>query len=128
MRSPLIPVVLASLLPAAACSLFAKSPALQDPLHDRLAKADLTTIEDAAKTCLSKAGWKPNDVGSYSEGATVVTAHNAAKEEMSVYIQPQEVAPRVTGGPGYNDPFWGCLGKELEGKAAPAAEKASDDK
>jgi hypothetical protein len=127
MRSHLIPVLLASLLPAVACSLFAKSPALQDPLQNRLAQADLTTVEDATKACLTKEGWKPNDVGSYSEGSTVVTAKNAAKEEMTVFIHGPEVAPRVTGGPAYEDPFWACLGKQLEGKA-PAKETSSDDK
>jgi hypothetical protein len=126
MRPHLIPVLLASLLPAVACSLFAKSPALSDPLQDRLAKADLTTVEDATKACLSKEGWKPNDVGSYSEGSTVVTAKNAAKEEMTVFIHGPETAPRVTGGPGYDDPFWPCLGKQLEGKSAPPAASADD--
>jgi hypothetical protein len=120
-------VLLASLLPVAACSLFAKSPAAQDPLHDRLAKADLPTIEDATKACLTKEGWKPNDVGSYSAGLNVVTARNAAKDEVSVYIHPEEVAPRVTGGPGYDDPFWACLSKELEGKSAPAEKASSAD-
>jgi hypothetical protein len=131
MRSPLLVAllsVLPLLLPTPGCSLFAKSPALQDPLHERLAKADLTSVEDATKSCLSREGWKPNDLGAYSEGATVVSARNAAKDQMSVYIQSSEVSPRVTGGPAYDDPFWGCLGHELEGgKTAPAAEAASGD-
>ena len=32
---------------ASGCSLVARSPALSDPLHERLAKADTSTIEDA---------------------------------------------------------------------------------
>lgn len=131
MRSPLLVflfAVLSCLLPAPGCSLFAKSPALQDPLHDRLAKADLTSIEDATRACLSREGWTPNKVGAYAEGATVVGARNAAKDELRVYIHSSEVNPRVTGGPPYDDPFWGCLGHELAGgKTAPAAEAAAGD-
>ncbi len=129
MRCSLLLLLLSPLLATPACSLFAKSPALQDPLHDRLAKADLTNVEDATKACLLREGWKASDVGSYAEGATVVNATNSAKDQLSVYIHSSEVSPRVTGGPAYDDPFWGCLGHELEGgKTAPAAEAASGDK
>jgi hypothetical protein len=123
---PIPPIlVLASVL--AACALVSKSPALQSPLRERLAKADTTTIEDAIKACLTKGGWKPDDVGGYVEGATVVSAKNAAKERVSVYIQAPQSNPRVTGGPGYDDPFWGCLKKEVSGeKSAPAAAPSPD--
>ena len=110
---------LASVTPA--CALVAKSPALQSPLHERLAKADTTTIEDAAKDCLVHEGWTPDDIGGFAEGATVVSAKNAAKQRVSVYIQPPEMNPRVTGDPPYDDPFWGCLSRGLSSaKAAPA--------
>ena len=54
-----------------------------------------------------------------TEGATVVSAKNAAKERVSVYIQPPEMNPRVTGGPGYDDPFWQCLARELASPTPP---------
>jgi hypothetical protein len=121
-------LILLLLLSASACSLFARSPAVSNPLHDRLAKAELPEVEDATKACLTKEGWKPDDVGSIAEGSTVVTAKNAAKEQMAVYIHSAEVSPRVTGGPGYGDPFWSCLGHELEGGSKPApAEAAKGD-
>jgi hypothetical protein len=109
-----------------ACALVARSPALQSPLKDQLAKAETTGIEQAAKTCLTKAGWKPDDVDEYREGATVVSAKNQAKDRISLYIQAPEVKPRVTGGPEYEDPFWNCLGKELA-SPTPAAPASSTD-
>ena len=121
-----LPILL--VLAPAACSILAKSPALQAPLQDRLAKAELTDIEDAAKTCLSAEGWRPDDVGSIAEGSTVVKAKNPQKEIVAVYIHSAEVTPRVTGGPSYGDPFWGCLGHQLEGgKSAAPAEAASGE-
>jgi hypothetical protein len=117
MRYRLPFLLLASVMPA--CAFLAKSPALQSPLHERLAKAGTTGIEDATKACLTKEGWKPDDVGGFAEGATVVSAKNAAKERVSVYIQPPEMNPRVTGGPGYDDPFWQCLARELASPTPP---------
>ncbi len=118
MRHPLLSMLLVSAM--AACALVAKSPALQSPLHERLAKADTPTIEDAAKDCLTHEGWTPDDMGGAAEGASVVSAKNAAKETVSVYVQPPDTNPRVTGGPGYDDPFWACLGRALATvKAAP---------
>jgi hypothetical protein len=125
MRRDLSLVLLASTL--AACALVSKSPALQSPLHERLSKADTPTIEAAAKDCLIHEGWTPDDLGGFAEGATVVSAKNAAKNTVSVYIQPPEMSPRVTGGPEYDDPFWGCLGRALgSAKAAPAASSSPD--
>lgn len=109
---------------APACVLLAKSPALRSPLHERLANAGTTRIEQAARTCLSKEGWKPDDIGGFAEGASVVSAKNAAKERVTVYVQPPEMNPRVTGGPAYDDPFWACLGHDLESGTA-AAEASS---
>jgi hypothetical protein len=121
---------LAAVLPSAvvACSLMAKSPAVKSPLQERLAHASTTNIEDATKACLTQGGWKPDDVGGFAEGATVVSARNASKARVSVYIQPPEMSPRVTGGPDYDDPFWKCLGRELGGEhtAAPAASDSAD--
>jgi hypothetical protein len=114
-------LVLALVL-APACSVLAKSPALADPLHDRLAKAELPAVEDATKACLTSAGWKTDPVDSIAEGSTVVNATDTAKHGMSVYIHGAEVSPRVTGGPPYDDPFWTCLDKQLAGGSeAPAA-------
>jgi len=123
MRTSLLLLLLAS----AACALVAKSPALQSPLHERLAKADTTAIEDAAKACLTGEGWAPDDVSGDVEGATVVSAKNAAKDRVTVYIQAPEVSPRVTGGPAYDDPFWNCLGRELGGGKAPPPQAKSAD-
>jgi hypothetical protein len=124
MRTALLVLVLTS----PACALVAKSPALQSPLHERLAKADTTSIEDAAKACFTREGWTPDDVGGYVEGASVVSAKNTAKDRVSVYIQAPEVSPRVTGGPPYDDPFWICLGGQLNGAKPPPAQAKSDDK
>jgi hypothetical protein len=123
MRTALLLLLLAS----AACALVAKSPALKSPLHERLAKADTTTIEDAAKDCFTRGGWKPDDVGGYVEGASVVSAKNAAKDRVSVYIKAPEESPRVTGGPAYDDPFWNCLGQQLTAAKAPPVEAKSPD-
>lgn len=112
------------LLPA--CSLFATSPALKSPLKDRLAKAGTTTVEDAAKVCLAQAGWKPDAVGGDAEGANVVSATNSNKDRVSLYIQPPEMKPRVTGGPDYDDPFWKCLSRELSGQKS-EPKKTNDD-
>jgi hypothetical protein len=101
MRYRLPFLLLASVMPA--CAFLAKSPALQSPLHERLAKAGTTGIEDATKACLTKEGWKPDDVGGFAEGATVVSAKNAAKERVSVY----------------DDPFWQCLARELASPTPP---------
>jgi|SRR5580704_3643394 len=114
----LVPFALLTLL-LPACALFAKSPALQSPLRERLAKADTMGIEDATKVCLTKEGWKTDELEGFAEGATVVSAKNSARDRVSVYIQPPEMNPRVTGGPGYDDPFWRGLGHELDGAKPP---------
>jgi hypothetical protein len=125
MRSHLSFVVAVSL--TSACSLVAKSPALSDPLHERLAKADTSTIDEAARTCLTQEGWTPDDVAADAQGATVVSASNAAKSHVSVYIQPSGSSPRVTGDPPYDDPFWPCLGREVvRAKAAPSPSPSTD--
>ncbi|HZU85766.1 MAG TPA: hypothetical protein VE987_22730 [Polyangiaceae bacterium] len=113
---------------AIACATFSTSPATHSPLRDRLAAADTSRVEEAARTCLSKSGWKVDPVGGLSAGANVVTA-SKAKDETNVYIQPPEVTPRVTGGPDYDDPFWSCLGGELANPSPPpaAAAPGSDD-
>jgi hypothetical protein len=123
MRTALFSLILAS----AACALVAKSPAVQSPLKEKLAKADTTGIEDAAKSCLTQEGWKPDDIGGYVEGASVVSAKNSAKDRVSVYIQAPEVSPRVTGGPPYEDPFWKCLGQQLGSPKPPPNQAKSDD-
>jgi len=122
-------VPLALIAPAlVACALVARSPALKSPLKDRLAKAGTTTIEDAAKACLAQTGWAPDDIGAFAEGATVVSAKNpTTKERVSVYIQPPEMSPRVTGGPEYDNPFWPCLSRELGGGPKPAAPASSGE-
>ena len=118
-------VVIALGAPSAACSLFATSPAVHSPLKDRLAAADTPTVEDAAKACFKKGGWKVDPVGGMVEGANVVTASNA-KMKVDLYVQAAEVKPRVTGGPDYSDPFWNCLGKQLAA-GAPADSDSADD-
>jgi hypothetical protein len=124
MRGGILPFFLVSSV--AACALFAKSPALRSPLHERLAKADTMGIQEAAKACLTQEGWKTDELEGFAEGATVVSAKNSARDRVSVYIQPPEMNPRVTGGPGYDDPFWKCLAHELGGaKAAASAEAPS---
>jgi hypothetical protein len=120
-----LPVVMA-LSMLTACALLSRSPALSSPLHEELAKADTPTIEDAAKACLRGEGWTPDDVGGEAEGASVVSARNAAKQRVSVYVQPPGSSPRVTGDPAYDDPFWSCLGHELGG-GKPAPAPASSD-
>jgi hypothetical protein len=124
MRRSLLAVVLPAL---AACSIFGSSPASSGSLRAKLAAADTSRVEDAARACLTKQGWKVDPVGGLSGGANIVSA-SKAKNEMSVYIQPPEITPRVTGGPDYGDPFWSCLGGELASASAPpsAASDAPD--
>jgi hypothetical protein len=101
-----------------ACASLGGSPATHNPLRAQLAAADTSRIEDAARACLTKTGWKVDPVGGLSAGANVVTA-GKAKDETNVYIQPPEVTPRVTGGPDFGDPFWSCLGGEVASASAP---------
>ncbi len=124
MRSHLALVLAAAILPA--CALVAKSPALTSPLHEQLAKADTSSIQDAAKACLTREGYTPDDVAGDAEGASVVSAKNAAKTHVSVYIQPPGQTPRVTGDPAYDDPFWTCLGREVSSPKAAAPAASSD--
>jgi hypothetical protein len=109
-----------------ACSIFSSSPATKNPLRASLAASDTSRVEDAARVCLRKGGWKVDPVGGDSAGANVVTAMKA-KDETKFYIQPPEVIPRVTGGPDYDDPFWSCLGGELAGTNPPSVEAPSSD-
>lgn len=120
-------VLLLTLAPIPACSLFASSPALKSPLRERLTKAETPRIEEAARTCFSQLGWTPDDVAGDAEGATVVSAKNGEKARASVYIQPPGQTPRVTGDPSYDDPFWKCLSRELGApkREAPAEPSAS---
>ncbi|MBV9946345.1 MAG: hypothetical protein JOZ69_05830 [Myxococcales bacterium] len=112
----------------AACTIFGSSPAARSPLRERLSTADTSRIEDAARACLSKSGWKVDPVGGLSGGANVVSA-SKAKDETNLYIQPPEINPRITGGPDYGDPFWSCLGGELSlpGSAASESSPAQPD-
>jgi hypothetical protein len=67
-------------------------------------------------------------LGGVSGGANVVTAFKS-KTQTDVYIYPPPTKPRITGGPDYEDAFWGCLGRELGGgggKPTPAAPTAPD--
>jgi hypothetical protein len=106
----------------AACSM---APAARSPLRERLDASDNPTVEQAARACLSKTGWKVDPLAGLSGGADVVTAYKA-KGQTDVYIYPPKTQPRITGGPDDGDAFWGCLGRELGGasgggdKAAPA--------
>lgn len=110
-----------------ACELFATSPATHSPLRERLAAADTSRVEEAARACLAKGGWKVDPVGGLAEGANVVGAYNA-KERTDVYIQAPEMKPRITGGPDYDNPFWKCLERDLaSGNAAPVASSSSGD-
>jgi hypothetical protein len=95
----------------AACST---APAARAPLRDALAKAESSDVESAVRGCLTQAGWKVDDVGSYSGGANVVTAYKA-KDQTDIYIYGAETKPRITGGPDDGNPFWKCLGSELGG-------------
>jgi hypothetical protein len=118
--------LLALLLPA--CSLFAKSPAVNSPLRERLAKADTSAIEEAAHACYSQAGWKPDDISGYVEGATSVSAKKPDNDRVTVYIQSPGASPRVTGGPEYDDPFWKCLSREMGGGGSKATTEQAASK
>jgi hypothetical protein len=120
----LSPYLLLALAAVPACALVAKSPALNSPLQERLAKADSSRIEEGARACLTEEGWTPDDVTADAEGANVVSAKNSAKARQSIYIQPRGSSPRVTGDPPYDDPFWKCLSRDL-GRGAQAAAAAS---
>jgi hypothetical protein len=120
----LIPVIF---LAAAACS---KAPAAKSPLREKLATADTTTIEDAARGCFTDEGWKVDPVGSVSAGDNVMTAYrekDTAPTEL--YIHHPDQMPRLTGGPDDGDKFWTCLAKALGADVGDSKdEKAKDDK
>jgi hypothetical protein len=115
-------LVLGAVVLAAACST---APAARSPLREQLAGAETPAVEQAARACLQKSGWKVDPIAGLSGGANVVTAYKA-KEQTDVYIYPPQTKPRITGGPDYGDKFWTCLGGELGGgggggdKSAPA--------
>ena len=123
-RALFIPVIF---LAAAACS---KAPAAKSPLREKLATADTTTIEDAARVCFNDGGWKVDPVGSVSAGDNVLTAYrdkDTAPTEL--YIHHPDQTPRLTGGPDDADKFWTCLAKALGADVGDSKdEKAKDDK
>jgi hypothetical protein len=92
----------------------ASAPSARSPLREALEKSGNSDVESAVRKCLGDQGWKVDDVGSYSGGATVVTAYKA-KDQTDVYIHPADQKPRITGGPDSGSPFWKCLGAELGG-------------
>jgi hypothetical protein len=111
------------LVPALLLVACVTSPAARGPLRDALSKAETSDVEAAVRGCLTKDGWKVDDVGGYSGGANVVTAYKA-KDQTDVYIYGAETKPRITGGPDDGNPFWKCLGSELGG--GDAKEKGED--
>jgi hypothetical protein len=116
-------IVAPVLLVLAACST---APSARSPLREALAKAETPDVESAVRTCLVQNGWKVQDVGSFSGGASVVTAYKA-KDQTDVYIYSADQKPRITGGPEDGSPFWKCLGGELAGGGADK-DKADKDK
>lgn len=115
-----IPVSIA--IVAVAC--VAGAPPTRSPLRERLASADTSSVEDAARACLEKTGWKVDPVGSVSAGSNVVHA-TKAQDITAIYVHVRDVKPRVTGGPDDGDPFWPCLSSQLGASgAAPAASEA----
>jgi len=107
----------------AACS---SSPALQKPLVDRLAKADVVQIDDATRACLTQEGWKIDPIAELVNGSRKLTG-SKDKVLTEVYINPPDMKPRVTGGPDYSDEFWKCLGPQLKkGPSTESAPAASD--
>ncbi len=102
------------LLVLASC---ATAPATRSPLREELAAADTAQLEQASRTCLTKAGWKVDPLGGVRGGAEVVTAYKE-KTRSDLYIFSPDMKPRVTGGPD-DEGFWSCLGPEL-GPAKPA--------
>lgn len=106
----------------ASCST---SPAAQSPLREQLAAADTSKIEEVARACLAKFGWKVDPIGGLAAGGwNVIHASKAkgeAKQAIDVYVQPPGGRPRVTGGPDYDDKFWTCLKKEIAPAADPLA-------
>jgi hypothetical protein len=109
MLRPLAALLCISVLAACPGS---SAPAARSPLREQLAASDNPTVEQAARTCLEKTGWKVDPIGGVSGGANVVTAYKA-KEQTDVYIYPPKTTPRITGGPDFNDKFWTCLGGQL---------------
>jgi hypothetical protein len=120
-------LLLPLLVTATATASCTNAPAARSPLKEELAAADSPAIEQATRDCFVKSGWRVDPLGGVSAGATLVTAFKA-KEQSDVYIYPPKTTPRVTGGPDYTDPFWGCLDHALAGGAKPAsAEPESPD-
>jgi hypothetical protein len=110
----LIPALAGAAATALAVAACTNAPAARSPLKEELASADNPAVEDAARQCLTKTGWKVDPIGGVSGGATTVTAYKS-KTQTEVYIYPPKTAPRITGGPDFDDAFWGCLGRQLGG-------------
>lgn len=88
------------------------SPAMKNPLRDRLAGADTSQVEDGVRACLEAGGWTVDPVGSVSGGSNVVSARDKDKNQTQVYVHPPDEKPRVTGGPD-DEKFWSCLSAKL---------------
>jgi hypothetical protein len=117
----LLAVPALGLVALAACS---QTPAARSPLKEQLDASDNPTVEQAARACLTKTGWKVDPIAGLSGGADVVTAYKA-KGQTDVYIYPPKTNPRITGGPDFDDGFWKCLGRELGGGATGGGDKAA---
>jgi hypothetical protein len=113
MRCPIVVLTLASCVLASCVT----SPAVHSPLKDQLAAAETSKIEEVARGCLAKGGWKVDPIGGLSaSGWNIVHAKKGkdeTKEATDVYVQGPGSKPRITGGPDYDDPFWTCLSKDL---------------
>lgn len=104
-------------LTATVCAACATAPAMRSPLRERLEGADLPTIEDATRACLTSQGWIPDPVDSVSGGVNVISAHTKEREQTQVFINGADQKPRITGGPD-DDKFWKCLASTLSGGGA----------
>ena len=111
-RLPVLPLLSLPLSLAFGCT---STPAARSPLKERLAGLTQHQIEETSMECLTKAGWQPDPFPDNIGGARRVRAVKKG-ETTEIYIQPQGMSPRITGGPDWGanaDPFWPCLESEL---------------
>jgi hypothetical protein len=124
-RMPLTSTRLCSLLPllgAATLGCFVLGPpASRSPLKEKLAPLSSSELEDAARACLQKTGWKVDDLSTQHGDVRVLHAKKA-NGDASLNLLSEGIAPRITGELGQGgDAFWSCL------SSGPSEDKPDSD-
>jgi hypothetical protein len=130
-RALLLVTLTLSLLPPLVLTACGTGPAARSPLKEKLAPLTQHQIEETATQCLTQAGWQPDPFADNIGGARRVRATKKDGATTELYIQPQGMIPRITGGPDApmtGDPFWDCMKEGPQettpGEPPPATQKS----